>query len=51
MTQDPNPVPREVIAAIVTELERLMDEARDRRSLTKSDDPTRFTAWHNRELA
>lgn len=51
MMQNADPVRREVIAAIVEELERLMNEACAKWSLTKSEDPSRFTAWHNRELA
>jgi len=51
MTDDANAVPREVIDQVVAQLERLTDEARDKWSLTKSNDPTRFAAWNNRELA
>jgi len=51
MTQDAGSVPHEVIERVVAELEHLMDEARDKWSLPKSDDPARFTAWHNREMA
>jgi hypothetical protein len=48
MNQD-SAVPREIIDQIVAQLERLMDEARDKWSLTKSDDPNRFASWNGRE--
>jgi len=51
MTQDTDPVQREVIDAIVADLERLMDEARDRWSIPKGADQVRSASWHNREIA
>jgi hypothetical protein len=51
MVQDTDSVPRAVIDAIVAQFKHLMDEACDRWSLPKSDNPTRFTAWHDRETA
>ncbi len=50
MTEDPAPVPREVIDGIVAELERLMDDARDKWTLPKRDNPTHTAAWSSREL-
>ena len=50
MTRDADPIPREVIAAIVAELERRMNEARDKWSLTKRDSAEHYYAWVGREL-
>jgi hypothetical protein len=48
MNNEAEPIAREVVDRIVVELERLMDGARDKWSLPKSDNPARFTAWHSR---
>ncbi len=51
MTDDADLVPREVIGRIVAELERLMDEARDKWTLPKRDDPVHTATWTGREIA
>ncbi len=51
MAEDPAPVPRGVIDGIVAELERLMDDARDKWTLPKRDDPIHTAAWSGREIA
>jgi len=51
MTQDTAVVPREGIDRIVPQLERVMDDARDRWSIPKGADQVRSASWHNREIA
>ena len=51
MMQDADSIPRAVIDELVVQLERLMDEAREKWTLPKSEEPTRFASWRGRELA
>jgi len=51
MNQAAAAVPREVVEQIVAELERLMDDARDRWSIPKGADQVHSASWHNREIA
>lgn len=51
MLHETETVPREVIDQIVGQLERLRDDACDRWTVTKSNDPVRIASWRNREAA